>query len=98
MSDLRGKIATARRRDGVHVIDTDEDGDVLSVVVEDGTVVGYSYTNAAGEPLETTLQRSADPSVQMLAANPVPVAEECYICKRRDGNMVCRQVPCPPAS
>jgi YD repeat-containing protein len=98
VSDLRGKVAKVRRRDGVHVIDTDEDGDVLSVVVEDGAVVRYTYTSAAGQPIEATLERSADPHVAMLAADPLPVVDECFICKRRDGNMVCRQVPCPPSS
>jgi hypothetical protein len=97
VDDVRAKVTRLCRRDGVHVLDTDPDGAVLSVVVKGGTVVAYTYTSASGEPLEATLERGAATARQPEAAGvPVPVIEECFFCRKRGDTIICRQVPCPP--
>jgi hypothetical protein len=96
VADVRQMVTRLRRRDGVHVLDTDPDGAVLSVVVKGGTVVAYTYTSATGEPLEATLERATAPARQTAAAGgPAPVIEECFFCRKNGDIIICRQVPCP---
>ena len=86
-ADLRNRIGTGKFKEGLNIVEIDDDQVALTAKVENGRIAGYVFIDSSGAEIPgTVLRKQSRPGV--------PV-EECFICRRRGDTITCKQIPCP---